>query len=199
MKGTHVQLYIPSNVYTALVDANAPSGTNTFVTQDDLVLLSNITVVANYSALPPANTVSGKFYFCESSQGTNWLPGSLGGTYYSAGLYYSNGVTWITVDIPYQATQAEVDAGINNTKFVTPLTLANFAGLPVTDQYYTMDFVSSVGFSIAGTTHNIGRIPDVTLYDNTGQRMFATEIVDKITFDVTIAFKKLTTGTIILT
>jgi hypothetical protein len=33
--------------------------------------------VANYSSLPSANTVSGKFYWCQSSQGTKWLPGSL--------------------------------------------------------------------------------------------------------------------------
>lgn len=84
-----------------------------------------ITVVANYSALPTASTVTGEFYWCSASQGTAWLPGSLGGTYYSAGLYYSNGVTWQFMSVPYQATQAEVNTGTNTDKFVTPSTFTN--------------------------------------------------------------------------
>jgi hypothetical protein len=85
----------------------------------------DITVVANYSALPAANTVSGQFYWCSASQGTAWLPGSLGGTYYSAGLYYSNGTIWEFMAVPYQATQSEVDAGTVTNKFVTPSTFEN--------------------------------------------------------------------------
>lgn len=83
------------------------------------------TVVANFSALPAANTVSGQFYWCSASQGTFWLPGPLGGTYYSAGMYYSNGVSWEFMDVPYQATQTEVNTGTNTNKFVTPETLTN--------------------------------------------------------------------------
>ena len=85
----------------------------------------DITVVANYSALPTASGVSGKFYWCSASQGTAWLPGSLGGTYYSAGLYYSNGTTWEFLLVPYQATQTEVNTGTNTDKFVTPSTFTN--------------------------------------------------------------------------
>jgi hypothetical protein len=84
-----------------------------------------ITVVANYSALPTVSTVTGEFYWCSSSQGTAWLPGSLGGTYYSAGLYYSNGTSWEFMAVPYQATQSEVNTGTNSDKFVTPNTLFN--------------------------------------------------------------------------
>jgi hypothetical protein len=84
---------------------------------------SDITVVANYSALPDPTTVSGQFYWCSASQGTSWLPGSLGGTYYNSGLYYSNGTTWEFLNVPYNATQLEVNAGTNNDKFVTPKTL----------------------------------------------------------------------------
>jgi hypothetical protein len=86
---------------------------------------TNITVVANYSALPDPTTVSGQFYWCESSQGTAWLPGGLGGTYYNSGMYYSNGVSWNFMNVPYQATQSEVNAGTNTDKFVTPSTLSN--------------------------------------------------------------------------
>jgi len=85
----------------------------------------DITVVNNYSALPDPTTVGDKFYWCENSQGTAWLPGSLGGTYYPRGLYYSNGTTWEYMETPIQATQAEVDAGIIDDRFVSPNTLYN--------------------------------------------------------------------------
>jgi len=99
---------------------------------------SNITVVANYSALPDPTTVSGQFYWCESSQGTSWLPGSLGGTYYNSGMYYSNGVSWTFMNVPYQATQAEVNTGTNTDKFVTPSTLKN------STQFQYLDATSSI-------------------------------------------------------
>ncbi len=51
--------------------------------------------------------------------------GSLGGTYYNSGMYYSNGTTWEWLNVPYNATQAEVNTGTNNDKFVTPLTFEN--------------------------------------------------------------------------
>lgn len=85
-----------------------------------------IKVVVNYSALPDPTTVPGQFYWCETSQGTKWLPGSLGGTYYNSGMYYSNGTSWTFLNVPYQATQAEVNAGLNDDKFVTPNTLSGW-------------------------------------------------------------------------
>ena len=90
---------------------------------------SSIIVVANYSALPDPTTVSGEFYWVSNSQGTKWLPGSLGGTYYNSGLYYSNGTTWEFMNVPYQATQLEVDTGTNTDKFVTPKTFNDSAQL----------------------------------------------------------------------
>lgn len=85
----------------------------------------HIQLATNYSALPSAASASGEFYWCENSQGTQWLPGSLGGTYYPKGMYYSNGSTWEYTPHPYQATQLEVNTGVNNDKFVTPLTFEN--------------------------------------------------------------------------
>lgn len=82
-------------------------------------------VVTNYSALPAANTVTGKFYWCSNSQGVPYTPDWFFGTYYSKGLYYSNGITWEYLPVPYQATQAEVDIGTNTDKFVTSSTFTN--------------------------------------------------------------------------
>ncbi len=92
----------------------------------DIAAGVNFPRVLNYSALPPAADHTDEFYVAENSQGTYWLPGTIGGTFRSKGFYYSDGVDWIFAgDIPYQATQPTVDAGIVNDQFVTPLTLKN--------------------------------------------------------------------------
>jgi hypothetical protein len=86
---------------------------------------TTIEVVPNFSSLPSASSNTDTFYWCENSQGTAWLPGTLGGTYYPSGLYYSNGTSWSSVTSPYNATQNEVNTGTNNDKFVTPYTFEN--------------------------------------------------------------------------
>lgn len=116
---------IPVNVFLALINANSPSDANPFVTINDLLGGINPAKVANYSALPTASSAPGAFYWVENSQGTKWLPGSLGGTFYPAGLYYSNGTSWVTAPVPWQATLAEVNAGTNNDTFVTPYSFEN--------------------------------------------------------------------------
>lgn len=77
----------------------------------------------NFSALPDPTTTPNTFYWVLNAQGTSWLPGFLGGNYYNKGLYYSDGTSWTFSEVPFQAIQIEVDAGTDNTKFVTPLTL----------------------------------------------------------------------------
>lgn len=86
---------------------------------------TTISVVLNYSALPSALSHSGEFYWVSNSQGTKWLPASLGGTYYSNGIYYSNGTSWEYLITPYNATLSELNTGTNNDKFVTPYTFEN--------------------------------------------------------------------------
>jgi hypothetical protein len=78
--------------------------------------------VANYSALPAANTVAGKTYVVLNSQGTRWL-----GTFYSKGLYYSDGTDWVYTETPLVANLIEMDAGLNQEKYGTPFTIANLA------------------------------------------------------------------------
>jgi len=81
--------------------------------------------VANYSALPSPATVPGYMYVVLNSQGTSWLWGSLGGTYYPEGFYYSTGSAWVYSKMAYQALQATVDAGLVDNQFVSPLTFNN--------------------------------------------------------------------------
>lgn len=111
----------------ALAFFTTPAQVNNLITA--ALATRGITIdAANYTALvtnyPPAN-YNGAFAWVEASQGTAWLPGTVGGTYYPLGLYHSNGTAWIFTPSPSQATQAEVDAGTNNDKFVTPLTFTN--------------------------------------------------------------------------
>lgn len=99
-------------------------------------------VVTNYSALPDPTTVPNKFYFVEEPQGTSWLPGSLGGTYYPSGTYYSNGIIWNYQVTPYQATQAAVNAGIVTDQFVSPATLAAYTGTTLQKAYNNGSIIS---------------------------------------------------------
>lgn len=94
----------------------------------DISVIDAITIVPTFSDLQPPASVAGMYFWVSESQGTWWLPGSLGGTYYNSGLYYSNGTSWEFSEVPYQATQVEVgtevgDGGVNNNAFVTPKTL----------------------------------------------------------------------------
>lgn len=95
-------------------------------TEYGVVRLSDVvpTVVANFAALPDPTTVSGKYYWAEASQGTKFIGALWGGTYYPAGLYYSNGTAFQYMDTPAQATQPQVDAGIVTNQWVAPSTLA---------------------------------------------------------------------------
>jgi hypothetical protein len=82
--------------------------------------------VNNYSALPVASTVANQYYHVVNSQGTAWLPGWLGGTYYPRGFYYSDGTVWIYAgEVPYQATLGDVNAGTIQDQFVSPFTFNN--------------------------------------------------------------------------
>lgn len=128
MAKTQYTRNLPNDEFLAIINANNPSASNPFVTVSDLLSTTNITTVQNYSALPDPTTVTGKFYYCVESEGTRWkLFQLLGGAWKPNGLYYSDGVSWTTTPIPFQATQLEVDAGTNNDRFVTPETLFNYS------------------------------------------------------------------------
>jgi hypothetical protein len=81
--------------------------------------------VNSYSDLPDPTTTQYQIWVCKNSEGNRWLPGSLGGTYYPEGGYVSDGVKWIYHKDNYQASQLEVNEGIVNNKWVSPLTLEN--------------------------------------------------------------------------
>lgn len=93
---------------------------------------TEITVVDDYAALLALPPTADTFYWCQNSQGTAWLPGSLGGTYYPKGIYYCFTTSPLVIEFietPYQATQADVDAGTITDQFVSPKTFNDSAQL----------------------------------------------------------------------
>jgi len=97
-----------------------------FGTQVDLKNGMIISIVTKYSDLPSATLVPGQYYRTLQGENASWRPTWLGGTYYPEGIYYSDGSSWDYVgEFPYQATQSEVDSGMNNSNFVTPKTFTD--------------------------------------------------------------------------
>lgn len=72
---------------------------------------NHLGVFTNYTDLitqyPTAGV--GDLAYCENSQGTFWLPGTLGGTFYSKGVYMYNGAFWDS-SVDEIAAQLEEDS-----------------------------------------------------------------------------------------
>lgn len=117
--------------------------------------------VANFAALPPPADEAGFIWFVETAQGTAWLPGNFGGNYYPRGAYYSNGTEWIYQNSASQATQAEVNAGVIDDKFVSPNTLSGL-GLG-SDKNFT--FTQATASATWNIIHNMGKRPSVSPVD----------------------------------
>lgn len=149
---------------------------------------TQIIAVENYSALPDPTTVTGRMYLCINPQGDKYIPGWIGGAdYYNAGIYYSNGVIWEYPDTPYQATLSQVNAGINNSTFLTPYTFANSnkivnsfqKNVDTTDnitegtkKFFTyFEFTQAVASTVWSVAHNLGRKPNVALRDSSNVEM----------------------------
>jgi len=117
--------------------------------------------VANFAALPPAALNTNKMYYCIASQGTRWLPGTWGGTYYPSGWYRSNGLTWEFQETAFQASLADVVAGTIQDQFVSPYTLKQGPNL---DQSGAKNYASTSGTD----TYTATIAPAITGY-STGQ------------------------------
>lgn len=141
----------------ALAFFTTPAQVNSLI--NDALATRGITIdAANYTALVtnyPAATHNGDFAWVEAAQGTAWLPGTMGGTYYPLGLYHSNGTDWVFTPSPSQATQAEVDTGTNNDKFVTPNTFNN------SSQLASKEVLANKATTFTGNTSSDTKYPSV--------------------------------------
>ena len=156
---------------------------------------TNINLANTYSDLPAANLNSGVFYWVRNDQGTWWLPGSLGGNYYKKGLYFSNGTTWETAPVPYQATQLEVNAGTDQYKFVTPHTLKNRLANLQASEIPVINYLHEQGLPSAfwSINHNLGKFPSIHVFDTAG-----TEIEGSVEYidinNLTVSFNNAFSG-----
>lgn len=153
---------------------------DSWVTYTTTGLSTSLTVVTQYSNLPDPTTVNGEFYFVEQNQGTKWLPGPLGGTFYAKGVYYSNGVEWVYGgEFPINASQIETDTGFLVDKFVSPNTLANYFkwgtkqnNIQFQDEGVNLgtsgdvDTVNIVGTNV--TTSRVGNIVEINISGSSG-------------------------------
>jgi len=72
----------------------------------------------NYSAFVAGDNI-GDLAYAEQSEGTKWLPGSLGGTYYPSGLYLWDGADWVS-------SRDAIALELNNLVGVTSTKTSNY-------------------------------------------------------------------------
>lgn len=179
---------------SAYVDRDLISGIDVKTIQgESIVGPGNLDVIGNvnqYSDLPPANTVSNKYFWVRNSQGTRWLPGSIGGTFYNKGLYFSDGITWSNVEVPYQATEAEALAGINNSNFITPFTLKKVKDRKLHSlnflDYTTTSFVAPYDLKILSIS-NVVNSPTVAILNGASVYTLGTTVTAGNIITVTVS------------
>ena len=164
--GKYKFIYNPITKQLDLVNNDSSGGGSTTGQTAGVVIVDK---VDTYSLLPAANGNTGNCYLVLNDQGTAWLPGSFGGTFYAKGVYYSNGSIWTLMSsVPYQATQLETDAGTVDNVFVTPLKLANYSGFDnlqtqIDNNLINANWAKSTGV-ISGGTLSINTL-DNTKFD----------------------------------
>jgi hypothetical protein len=132
--------------------------------------------VDTYADLPDPTLHTDEYYHVVNSQGSAFWPGWIGGTFYSKGFYYSDGSAWEFIgEVPYQASQADVDAGIITDQFVSPATLASAS------KWATKN--DSIQFKEEGV--NLGAAGTVDTIDFVGSAVTATRVADVLTVTVT--------------
>lgn len=70
--------------YIASINADSPSD------------ILPVTQVANQYSLLDPGTINGQLAYVYNAQGTKWLPGTIGGSYYPAGFYAWDGSLWVS-------------------------------------------------------------------------------------------------------
>ena len=141
-----------------------------------LIINGAIPKVTNCAALPPANLHNGEIYAVLNSTGSKWRPTWLGGgTFCPKGFWISDGLVWNYLgEFPNQADQATVDAGTDDTQFITPKTLTNSAQL----------LAKQVNIQLKDEGVNLGASGTVDVLDFVGGGVTATRIGNTVTVSV---------------
>lgn len=113
-----------NNQYEFFKNAKFDDNGSLIVTVTDGSFTSSIQYFASdYSNLlvVGSGATAGELAYVVAEQGTKWLPGSLGGTYYSSGLWYYNGTAWVNDNI--SINKALNDAASFTDTYVTGATI----------------------------------------------------------------------------
>ena len=105
-------------------------------------------------------------------------------------------------DKTFQNLDTSVTPDTLNRRYVTDANLVvinNTSGINTGDKFYTTNFFSAITVTALNTQHNLNRIPNIEIYDNTGQKIFANSSINFTNFDISITFNRLQSGTLILT
>lgn len=137
--------------------------------------LTSIPFVTTCADLPSAALNPDEIWGVLQDTGSSWIPTWLGGSFCPHGLYRSNGVDWVYLGVfSFQATLAEVNAGVNVEKFVNPATF-NAAAKWDTKHNSILFEDEGVALGTSGTVDEIDFTGDVT----------ASRVGNKLTVNVT--------------
>ena len=142
--------------------------------------------VLNYSALSTLTPNTGEFAYVQNEQGTKWLPGTIGGTYYASGLYYYTGTTWIN-DLTSIAAQlalndtAILDLQTNKVPYSGATTNVNLGEYGITTGQLNLD-LSPTGTAVVGTTrwNNTNGLTETTLLGGNVVLKNGTDLVGRV-------------------
>lgn len=141
-----------------------------------LIVVGPIPKVTNCAALPDPALHNGEIYAVLNSTGSKWSPTWLGGgTFCPKGFWISDGAAWNYLgEFPNQADQATVDAGVDDTEFVTPKTLTNSAQL----------LAKQVNIQLKDEGISLGSSGTVNELDFVGGGVTASRLGDKVTISI---------------
>ncbi len=135
-----------------LFSQNAGTGGGGFTPTTQIIRYN----VLNYSALSTLTPNTGEFAYVQNEQGTKWLPGTIGGTYYASGLYYYTGTTWIN-DLTSIAAQlalndtAILDLQTNKVPYTGATTDLNLGTYNLTADHISLNTNPSGAGFVEGT------------------------------------------------
>jgi len=89
----------------------------------------------NFTALSLIVGETGDFAYVFNSQGTQWLPGTLGGTYFPSGFYIYDGAVWVMDDTMEQVAEQLDLIGLGvETQFSQDLTISTITSSSYQDK-----------------------------------------------------------------
>lgn len=121
----------------------------------------------NYNALIASETPgqnTGKIFKISNSQGTKWLYGSLGGTYYPSGDYIDNGISFVSDKLELARSMYELNKGIVIVDEISKIANKTLSSTIAYEAHVALDFGSDNIWIPDGGLTLIGKGVNVTKF-----------------------------------